>query len=349
MEQNEPQNTQYTDVAQPVSQTPLPPNSQVHPNQNLADPSAPHPHTGTVILQWLTYAFWGWTVLAMSFLTATVFESYIGDSNIDAGAPYAIAAVLVLLPMSVICDIFYSKQEPVKKAGGASLVMIIHAVLFALIAVGSLITGVFSVVNMLTSSSDSAGTKVTLYTSAVVTLLYVAVLLRTLRPIKFAWVRRYFIIFMVLVVGIITVFGIIGPVNNARITKNDRLIEGSLGSLSDSVNTYADKNHQLPNNLGVLDLMGDAKKLVTDNLVTYQPNTIQPSIVADNYSPSDLVIPKTNSTYYYQMCVDFKKANGQSDGSSANSVDQDGYVSYLYVYAHGAGKTCYKVKTTSYN
>lgn len=34
-------------------------------NQNVGHQINP----GTIILQWLTYAFWGWTILAMSVLT----------------------------------------------------------------------------------------------------------------------------------------------------------------------------------------------------------------------------------------------------------------------------------------
>lgn len=351
MEPNQPQS--INDQPQPTEtiHQPLPsPIPDPSPRHTMMAPAAPHTHTGAIILQWLTYALWGWTVLAMSFLTATVIDSFIGDSNVSSGAPYAIAAILVLLPMSVVCDVYYSKQEPEKKIGPASLVMIVHAVLFALIAVGSLIAAVFSLVNMFTSSSESTATKVTLYTSIIVTLLYAAVLLRTLRPPKFTWMRRYFIIFMVMVVGIISVLGVLGPVKNARLTRTDRLIEGNLTIVSESVNSYANKNHQLPGDLNSLDLSGDAKKLVKDNLVTYQPNVIQPAIINDTSNgSSDLSVPNLNYTYYYQMCVNFKKANKQPWGSS-DYLDKDGFSnSYLSTYSHGSGKTCYKIKTTSYN
>ena len=74
---------------------------------------APHPatNTGQIILQWLTYALWGWTVLIMSILTGMVMASLIGDADISSVA-YPVAAVLVLLPAAFIADLFYSKQEP---------------------------------------------------------------------------------------------------------------------------------------------------------------------------------------------------------------------------------------------
>ena len=54
------------------------------------------------------------------------------DADVGSFDPYAVAAVLVLLPVSFITDFFYSKREPGKKTGAATIVMVIHAVLYAL-------------------------------------------------------------------------------------------------------------------------------------------------------------------------------------------------------------------------
>ncbi len=321
---------------------------------NMGTPATPHGpnNPGTIILQWLTYALWGWTVLAMSFLTATVLASFLEDSDVNSGAPYAIAAVLVLLPMSVVCDFFYSKKEPVKKTGVASIVMVIHAVIFALIAVGSLIAAVFSVVSMFTSSSESTATKIALYSALIITVLYVAVLLRTIHPAKFPWIRRFFIIFMVVVVGIISILGIVGPVADARVTRNDKLIEENISSVSRAVNAYTNKNQRLPGDLNGIELSGDAKKLVSDKLVTYEPNT-KPRTVStdDHYSSENLNIakPNTDYTYYYQLCVDYKKSNKDKYGDPYDYLGKDEYSSEVLAYSHDAGKTCYKVKTSPYD
>jgi hypothetical protein len=79
----------------------------------------------------------------MSALTASVFAYFIAHSSDGKFMPFAIAAVLVLLPISIACDYFYSKQEPVKKTGAASIVMILHAVLFALLVLALLLPRYF--------------------------------------------------------------------------------------------------------------------------------------------------------------------------------------------------------------
>ena len=66
---------------------------------------------GIIILQWLTYAFWGWFVLATSLLAVTVLSHFIAHTNDSNFTPYAIAAVLVLLPLSFVCNFFYRLSD----------------------------------------------------------------------------------------------------------------------------------------------------------------------------------------------------------------------------------------------
>src|ERR1035438_3396173 len=171
-----------------IQQTPniQQPSGAVYQANQLPFPSTPDQvalHTsnpGLIVLQWLTYAFWGWTIVAMSILTVTVFAYYIGGANDGSFIPYTVAATWVLLPISVICDFFYSKQEPQKKTRAASIVMIIHSVLFALLGIGAFITIVVCLVELFTSNSGSSYTHVVLYSAMIVTVLYLAVFLRTL-------------------------------------------------------------------------------------------------------------------------------------------------------------------------
>jgi hypothetical protein len=293
----------------------------------------------------------------MSILTGLVLNNFLGDfDSANDGASYAVAAILVLLPISIVCDVFYSKKEPLKKTGAASIVMVLHAVLFALFGVGSLIIFVFSIVTLLTSSSESKSTQVWIYSTLIITLLYAALLLRTLHPAKYPWIRRYFIIFMVAVVGIMGILGIVGPTAKARATRTDKLIESNIYNLSDNINSYTNKNHRLPNDLTALDLSGDTKKLVTDKLVDYEANTKPAS---STYNPNGyendgttLKVTTAETTYYYQLCVDYKKSNKDKYSHSPYTDynnDSEGYTSYLSAYSHDAGRTCYKVKTTPYN
>lgn len=93
-----PQPASNTPPAQPYSQDP---NSNGQPayQQPLAPPTAilPSNNIGIMVLQWLTYAFWGWTVLALSILTTTIVASLIDKAETGGFTPYGIASVLVFI------------------------------------------------------------------------------------------------------------------------------------------------------------------------------------------------------------------------------------------------------------
>lgn len=321
------------------------PATPIAPLQQPA-PAAEHSSAGLIVLEWLTYAFWGWTVLGMSILTATVISSFINDSDTGCFTPYAIAAVLVLLPISIVTDIYYTKREPLKKTGAAAIVMVIHAVIFALFGIGSLIAAVISVITMFTSTSSSHASQVALLSAIIIFILYAVTFLRTLLPGKFPWLRRAFIMFMVGVVGIIAILGVVGPVAKARATRTDKLIEQNLPSLSTAINSYAAKNRRLPSDLNSLSFTGnnDAKLLVDQNLVTYKQDSAPAS--STNYYSTNYTgqTYNTTPTYYYELCVTYKKASGQQYPDYGTGSG-DGYDSYPTTYYHDAGYTCYKLKT----
>lgn len=295
---------------------------------------------GLIVLQWLTYAFWGGTVIAVSILSTITLVYYILGTNAGEAIVYAVAATLVLLPISVICDIFYTKHEPEKKTGAASVIMAIHAVIFALIGIGSLVTIVMSLVTIMISSSDLKGTMVALYSAIIVTVLLAALFLRTLLSKKLFGMRRYFVIFMVVVVGVICGFAIFGPVADTRLTRNDRLIETNLPDVASAVNGYASANNRLPDTLSALDLTGDTKKLVTDNLVIYKKDTTPDLLTAYSYS---------TSTMYYQLCVTYKKASTTQYPDETLTDSSGDYSPYASTYSHPAGEKCYKLETSSYS
>lgn len=296
-----------------------------------------HPHhssAGTIVLQWMTYALWGWTVFAMSFLTGSVIASYISDTRSDSLAVYAVAAVLVLLPMALVCDLFYSKREPAKKTGGASVVLIIHAVIFALLAIGSLITVVFSIISMFVESGDKKSWQIALYSALIIAVLYGATLLRTINPPRFARFKRFFPIFMITVVGILTILAFTGPVKKTSETKTDRLIEDNISQLADSVSNYTQSAGKLPASLNDIQASGDVKKLIDDNLVVYKPNT-KPQTVNDS----------SQTSVYYQLCVTYKKSANENTPDYTPAGE---YQPYISAYSHRAGQVCYKA-TTSYS
>jgi hypothetical protein len=97
-----------------------------------------------------------------------------------------------------------------------------------------------------------------------------------------------------------------------------------------------------------LTLTGDAKKLVTDKLVTYkiEGNSTFNSVGAPN-------------DFYYQLCVTYKKAstdqditptpvyNSSSASSSSTPLISTGsnYSDYVTTIPHPAGDKCYKLMT----
>ncbi len=313
----------------------------------------PTPNTpGAIILQWLTYAFWGWTVLVSSVLVTASISNIILGYDTGEFTTYALAAVLVLLPISIICDLFYSKKEPEKKTGAAMVVMVIHAVLFALIGIGTLITAVFAIVQLVISGGQAEWSKVTLYSALVATLLYLATFLRTLNPIQLAWVSRLYKIFMIVVVVVITVVCVVGPIGYEYATKNDKLIVNNINTIESSINSYTLKNNKLPSSLNDLALKGDAKLLIDKNLVKYNPGT-QNKLNNGTKSKYN----NTSSSFTYTLCVNYVKADKSSDsydggdnsvGSSSSSTQTDStdkYSSYITTYGHPAGEVCYKLKT----
>lgn len=324
-----------------------------HMDQNIAtEPSRPKISPGVIVLQWLTYAFWGWTIFATSCLSGAVFAYYVLGEDTSSMIPYAVAAVLVLLPLSAICDYFYSKKEPEKKTGASAVVMIIHAVLFAIFGIGALISAVFSLVSLFIGNNSEEGMGIVLGTSLIVFVLYAVAFLRALLPFKPTLIRRLFVIIMVAVIGLMCFLGFIGPVAGARLTRTDRLIESNLSSLSYSISSYVRDNKRLPTRLSDLPLREGEKELVDENLVVYKPMSSTSSTsdilkdIGSNRS-SKYSIDQGISTYRYQLCVDYKKAK-EGKSYSSRYDDSDGYSTSVDNYTHPAGNVCYKLKVTSY-
>ncbi|MBI5906602.1 hypothetical protein HY857_00935 [Candidatus Saccharibacteria bacterium] len=328
--------------------------SQESPQTPYTPPPQPASNSksssGVIVLQWLTYAFWGWTVLSLAILTVSTMASYVADSDTSTFTVYALAAVLVLLPISFVCDHFYSKHEPAKKAGASMVVMVIHAVLFALFCIGSLITAVFSAVQLAISSSDTTNTKVALYSALIITVIYAALFLRTLNPSRLAWIRKFFAISMVAVVAAISILGIAGPIVGERARRVDRLIENNMSTVQGGINNYADQNNKLPDSLDTLDVSGDAKKLIESNAIKYTPNSKPATSNNDSYSSQLSLSTKTTYTYYYTLCVNYEKSTKNSSGYSGSryGAGSDDYSAYISAYDHDSGNVCYKGKTSAY-
>lgn len=306
---------------------------------------APQPHVntaGTVVLQWLTYAFWGWLIIGLIWLISVILINAILKESVSTVVPYAVAASIVLLPIAFVTDLFYRKHEPLKKTGAAMVIMVIHAVIFALFGIGALIIAVFVGLNAAINAGDTIDAQmVGVATAASAAVLYTAAFLRTLNPFKSAKPLKFFSFGMLGVSVILLILAIVGPVVQSVAGRNDTLIEQNLTTVQRSINDYIDENEKLPTSLSQLNLTEDgAKELVSKNLVEYIPGTPKSTISKNTGS--------VTTEYRYELCVTYTNAS-KSGGYDYSTGSDDGYSSYLYVYSHGAGRECYKLKGTVYD
>lgn len=290
---------------------------------------------GIIILQWLTYAFWGWTILSLVWLVFIVIANIMTTQDTSGMVPYAIAATLVLLPIAVVCDIFYLRHEPVKKHGAAMVVMVIHAVIFALFGIGVLITGVLSLVQLLIGTTDGHLTLVTwIITALISAAVYLLTFLRTLNPFARLRLARWYWVVMVVVVGGFIVAGFVGPVVQARLAQDDRDLEDNITQIADRISARAETTGQLPASLTDIELTAKQKELIGKGLLTYTRE--QSASKPDTDTDSSLPFLR------YQLCATFKRES--SYYSERYAVGEREYSSYISASSHPAGKTCYKVE-----
>lgn len=292
---------------------------------------------GVIILQWLSYAFWGWLILALIWLMGIIITNAIMDVAVGDIIPYAIAAGVVLLPIAFLTDFYYRKHEPAKKTGVAMVIMVIHAVLFALLAIAALIVTVFNSLSALIEASNNIDAQlVVIFTAIGATLLYAATFVRVLNPFKSKKPVFAYSAAMVVATLILIAFAIVGPLVQTLATKDDRRIEQSLPSVSQGVNDYIQSNKKLPATLSEVTYSDDeATLLVKDGLVRYEAENSVTSMFSDN-----------RIEHRYQLCVTFQEKDASGRSSYRNNSMNDDYSSYLSVYGHAKGEVCYKLSET---
>ncbi|MFZ1360673.1 MAG: hypothetical protein WAS27_01405 [Candidatus Saccharimonadales bacterium] len=310
---------------------------------------------GVVILQWLTYAFWGWTLLSIIWLLFIVWANLLTVMDTSDMVPYAIAATIVLLPISVVCDVLYGRKEPAKKTGASMVVMVIHAVLFALCGIGLLISAVLTLVQMMIGSVDSSGfQQVWLATSLIATVLYAVTFLRTLNPSPKLRMRVLYPSGMAVVTIVFIVLGFIGPVAQASLTRDDRALDGAVVTVSQGINDYVRDHGELPRQLSDIQLIDRNERdsdVINKGLIDYRtegPVVQAPTkgIALEETERIQSAIARTE--YRYQLCVEYKAADRYNSSSRSFERNNQTYSSYLSTYGHPAGKVCYKVQTNNY-
>ncbi|MEP6710544.1 MAG: hypothetical protein ABJA64_02400 [Candidatus Saccharibacteria bacterium] len=296
---------------------------------------------GIIVLQWLSYAFWGWLIAALIWLVSITLTNAIAGGTIDGVIPYAMASAIVLLPIAFVTDLFYRKHEPRKKEGAATVIMVIHAVLFALIGIGSLIVTVFIGLSMLIGSGGSNDLQtISLLVMLFAAVMYGLVFVRIINPFKTSKAAAFYGFGMLILTTVLLILGTAGPMVKSISLRDDRRIEKSLPDVENAVSNYIQQNKKLPDDLNSLEYSrSDAKALVSDGLVTYKKE-----IKVSDDSTSLRSYNKTE--FRYQLCVTYNQKSSKSSYSSYNSSD---YRTSVSTYGHGAGEVCYKLEKSVYD
>lgn len=328
---------------------------------------------GLLVLQWLSYAFWFLYGVSMSWLAVLVVkffttQNHSSEWSEESGLVYPLAAVIVMSISALAADWFYAKHEVAHKQGGAKIIMLLHAVPFVLMSIGSLIAMVFSLLMMMLGGSvgDSSESIRVLLVGLVMAIVYGSLAFRVVFGGRKAIIRRViWVVLGTLALGF-TVAAFVGPALETSRTKQDRLVESALSSIASDIRAYTRKNKKLPSSLNDLGGSGlsqsNADKQVIDKkLVDYKPNT-HPASGGGwlNEGGPGLVDPlagRSNNSkdqrFYYQLCTNYrseKKARSSYvSGMKANYIKDAGvgtiadyWSDYIYGTAsHPAGQVCY--------
>lgn len=311
-----------------------------------------HGTGASLVLQWLSYAFWGWFGVAITWLAGVTFAYFVTGNSTDvtAALAYPLASVIVMCIVALCADLFYSRREPAIKRGGANAIMLVHVVLFVLIGVAAAVTALFSLISALLSTDLTTGTDgqmIACLTSLVTVLVFGLVSLRMLAGGKKPVLRVVHWVVMSLLAASFIVLSIVGPAMGAQATRGDRLIEEGLPTLNNAIQEYVGEHSKLPEKLsdvetGNVYLSTAADALLSRNLVRYTANVKEASRTSSTYN--DYV----TTTYYYRMCVTYthtKKGTGTYEGVSLSST-RDSYQTYLYITSHEKGEVCYDLKAS---
>lgn len=297
---------------------------------------------GVLILQWLTYAFWGWLIMSLIWLITVILSNAITGADVSGIVPYAIAAAIVLLPIAFVTDFLYRKHEPVTKTGAATVIMVIHAVIFALLGIGALIVSVFTALNAsINFERNNDVAMVAIFSALFAALVYAAAFLRTLNPFKARagaklLATRTYSFAMLGVTVLLLIFAIVGPVITTVATRNDRLIEQNIYSIESGVDDYANKHGELPATLDQVHISyKDGRAIVADGKVKYVPEG------------TSNTRKLTGHTYLrYQLCVNYERENDDTGyGYSSYYPSPNEYSTTIQPVPHEAGEVCYKLET----
>lgn len=203
-------------------------------------------HDGSHILQWLTFMFWGLTVLALAFLTSSVLERLIAGTDSSTFNYYVIASLIILLPLAFVCDVIYAKQEPEKKIGASSRIMAAYAIIFALFAILSLLGIAWNIVAWATGQGlDHSSSQAGIVSGLFILMYYLATFMRTLNPTHIRWIPK---VYRFAILGVIIVFVILGFTKPTFSNNKSNTTTGRASSPSYGFNDNSSSSSSTPSN-----------------------------------------------------------------------------------------------------
>jgi hypothetical protein len=238
--------------------------------------------------------------------------------------------------------------------------MIIHAVLFALFGIGSLIMAVFGGVQLMIGEGDSTTAPVAaILSGGIIAVIYGATLVRTLRPKMLKKAAPLYWAFMTVVIVATVILAVAGPVAQARLKAEDEVVASALPGLAESINEHANEKGSLPKTLDEVAITSryaqkdDIRSLIDKDLVRYTPGEqIGMTRSASGFSIRDgsngVDLQAATPIFHYELCVDYKTSSGyggDSYGSDYRMNNDQKYDTTITTYGHGKGETCYDVQT----
>lgn len=303
-----------------------------------------------VALQWFTYAMWGWLCIGFAWLIGTSVAHYLEPSFNDSGAPgvaYSLAACIVLFITAQISDMIYVRWDNSNKHGASMVVMVLHAVLFALLAIGSLILSVFAMTSLLIGDgfgNDENGRIVMLITGFVIALMFGLLTLRVVWPSRIPRQQMGYRLLVAVVAVVAFGAALFGPAAYTYQTRPDRLIEAGLPLIARDINSYVSTHNKLPVSIRDVTFSDEkSRRLVEQNRVEYEANT-DPKVGASPDGKSVAALyPSDGTNYYYQLCVTYMGQKNQDDRIYYTESYPSISSSEPNVYSHTSGRVCYNL------
>ncbi len=112
---------------------------------------------------------------------------------------------------------------------------------------------------------------------------------------------------------------------------DDLLFENNAPTLVNKIQAYTDKNNALPNDLSMLGLSADEKKLIANKKFEYKPNTSKPKTSDSPIGPE--------TSHFYEICFTFAQEKNFSDIPLAEI--KKATTMGLTTFTHEKGHACF--------